>query len=194
MVVLRPSVVNAVAVMLCRRGYTIPLQLRAWRGRGLRPRRSDPLVEWPCPCPATSMSTRFHDAHHVVRWCRRMDDDRQRQPWERRPGETVKAHAAFVEYLRLRYGRRSIDKAWLNQQEGIGKAAPRRRAPMIPGGSGHNGSPGARGSLRRTHARTRRRRPHPRFAATSGAPASSPGSASTRTQSSATHGKPRPLW
>lgn len=39
-----------------------------------------------------------------------MGDERQRQPWERRPGETQKAHAAFLEYLRLGYGQRSLSK------------------------------------------------------------------------------------
>lgn len=45
-----------------------------------------------------------------------MAERAQRQPWERRDGETAKAHAAFLEYLRLGYGQRSIDKAWAQQK------------------------------------------------------------------------------
>lgn len=37
-----------------------------------------------------------------------MGDERQRQPWERREGETATAHAAFLEYLAQGYGRRSL--------------------------------------------------------------------------------------
>lgn len=67
-----------------------------------------------------------------------MGDDRQRYPWERRKGETAKAHSAFLEYLRLGYGQRSLSKVveqsgksrgyarvlqrWSSEQEWVARA------------------------------------------------------------------------